>query len=287
MSEKTEMAIDRSQSLLLVLISLMGSSAIALSHRQAIAQAPNRAVSPNRAVTIYSAPPKIDPAFPESVKAAVLQAVATETRLQPDQFVLTQATPKIWSDGCLGLGPPAQMCTAVLVRGWEVRVMHRRQEWVYRTNSSGQAVQLDPAGSRLGQIIAPPADPIPTDQRPSALGKKAIFREIKSGGFAGISQEITLYKDGRLVQKGGSAAAEQVLRTLSKKEVKAFKKRLEKLHFGQFDGLRYPAPKGAADYFTETFANGQTTVQYADLNLEELPQDLQSAIQAWRSLTVP
>jgi hypothetical protein len=270
MSEKTEMAIDRSQSLLLVLISLMGSSAITLSHRQAIAQAPNRAVSPNRAVTIYSAPPKIDPAFPESIKAAVLQAVAAETRLQPDQFVLAQATPKIWSDGCLGLGPPAQMCTAVLVRGWEVRVMHRRQEWVYRTNSSGQAVQLDPAGSRLGQIIAPPADPIPTDQRPSALGKKAIFRE-----------------DGRLVQKGGSAAAEQVLRTLSKKEVKAFKKRLEKLHFGQFDGLRYPAPKGAADYFTETFANGQTTVQYADLNLEELPQDLQSAIQAWRSLTVP
>ncbi len=268
----------RSQSHLVLLVGLMGSSVIALSQYQMIAQAQNRAVSIDRAST------KIDPAFPDPVKAAVLQAVSATTRIRPDQFALTQATPKIWSDGCLGLGPPTQMCTAVLVRGWEVRVMHRHQEWVYRTNSSGQAVQLDPAGSRLGQVIAPPADPIPSNQRPSTLEKKAIFREIKSGGFAGITQETTLYKDGRLVQKS-SSAAEKILRTLSKKEVKAFKKQIEKLHFGQFDGLRYPAPKGAADYFTETLTNGQTTVQYADLNLEELPQDLQSAIQAWRALS--
>lgn len=275
------MAIARTQSLLLVLISLIGSSAISLSQRQVIAQAPNRTDSVRTAST------NVDPAFPDAVKTAVLQAVSAETRLQPDQFVVTQATPKIWSDGCLGLGPPAQMCTAVLVSGWEVRVMHQHQEWVYRTNSSGQAVQLDPAGSRLGQVIAPPADPIPTDQRPPTLDKKAIFRETKSGGFAGITQEITLYKDGRLVQKGGSTTGDKLLRKLSKADIKTFKKRIEKLRFGQFDGLRYSAPKGAADYFTVTLTNGQTTVQYADLNLEELPTDLQSAIQAWRSLSAP
>jgi hypothetical protein len=274
------MAMDRSK-LILVLVSLIGSSAIALSLVPAIAQAPNRAIP------ISPAGSKIDPTFPESVRAAVLQAVAAETKLQPDQFVLTQATPKIWSDGCLGLGPPAQMCTAVLVRGWEVRVMHQRQEWVYRTNTSGQAIQLDPAGSRLGQVIAPPADPIPADQRSPNLDKKAIFREIKSGGIAGITQEITLYKDGRVVQKGGSVSEEKILRTLSKADVKAFKKQIEKLQFGQFDGLNYSAPKGAADYFTITLTNRQTQVQYADLNLEELPQDLQSAIQTWRSLAIP
>jgi hypothetical protein len=279
MNRKAEMAIARIQSLLLVMVSLMGSSVIALSQRQVIAQAPDRANS------IYKASAKIDPAFPESVKAAVLQAVSAETKLPPDQFMLTQATPKIWSDGCLGLGPPAQMCTAVLVRGWEVRVMHRHQEWVYRTNSSGQAVQLDPAGSRLGQVIAPPADPIPSDQRPPTLEKKAIFRELKSGGFAGITQEVTLYKDGRVVQKGGSATGEKLLRKLSKAEIKSFKKRIEKLRFGQFDGLRYSAPKGAADYFMVTLTNGQTTVQYADLNLEELPNDLRSVLQAWQSLS--
>jgi hypothetical protein len=280
MNGKATMAMDRSK-LVLVLVGLVGGGAIALSLPSAIAQAPNRAVP------IYPAVSKIDPTFPESVRAAVLQAVAAETKLQPDQFVLTQATPKIWSDGCLGLGPPAQMCTAVLVRGWEVRVMYQRQEWVYRTNSSGQAIQLDPAGSRLGQVIAPPADPIPADQRSPSLDKKAIFREIKSGGFAGITQEITLYKDGRVVQKGGSVTGEKILRTLPKQEIKTFKKQIEKLRFGQFDGLRYSAPKGAADYFTVALTNGQTQVQYADLNLRELPQDLQSAIQAWRSLSVP
>lgn len=280
MNGKVTMAMDRSK-LVLMLVGLIGGGAIALSLPLAIAQVPNRAVPISAAVS------KIDPAFPESVKEAVLQSVATETKLQPDQFVLTQATPKIWSDGCLGLGPPAQMCTAVLVRGWEVRVMHQRQEWVYRTNTSGQAIQLDPAGSHLGQVIAPPADPIPANQRSPNLDKKAVFRENKSGGFAGITQEITLYKDGRVVQKGGSVTGEKILRTLSKKEVKTFKKQIEKLRFGQFDGLRYPAPKGAADYFTVTLTNGQTQVQYADLNLEELPQDLQSAIQTWRSLTIP
>jgi hypothetical protein len=271
----------RSHSILIMLVCWIGSSVIALNQLQAGAQVPNSVIP------IYPAPSKIDPAFPEAVKDAVLQAVAAKTSLQPNQFVLTQATPKVWSDGCLGLGPPAQMCTAVLVRGWEVRVMHQHQEWVYRTNSSGQAVQLDPAGSHLGQVIAPAADSIPTDQRPPALDKKAIFREIKSDGFAGITQEITLYKDGRVVQKGGSAKGEQLLRTLSKAEVRTFKKRIEKLHFGQFDGLRYSAPKGAADYFMVTLANKLTTVQYADLSLEELPQDLQSAIQAWRSLSAP
>jgi hypothetical protein len=58
------------------------------------------------------------------------------------------------------------------------------------------------------------------------------------------------------------------------------------LHFGQFNGLRYPAPKGAADYFMVTLSNGQTTVQYADLN-EDLPQDLQQVKQLWQALINP
>jgi hypothetical protein len=272
---------DRSKAFLLVLIGLMGGSAIALSQPRSIAQ------SPNRSIPIDAVQSQVDPSFPESVKEAVFQAVAAKTKLPSDQFVLTQATPKVWSDGCLGLGPPAQMCTAVLVRGWEVRVMHQHQEWVYRTNSSGQAVQLDPAGSRLSRIIAPPAEQIPADQRPPSLEKKAIFREIKSGGITGTTQEITLYKDGRLAQKISSAVGERILRTLSKTEVKGFKKQIEKLRFGQFDELRYSAPKGAADYFMVTLAHGQIVAQYADLNLEELPQDLQSAIQTWRSLVEP
>jgi hypothetical protein len=281
MNQKGSMAVNQFKSIFALLASVMGGCAIGLSQPLAIAQGPNREMPTN------SAPPAIDPSFPESVKEAVLQSVAKETGLQPDRFRLTQATSKIWSDGCLGLGPPAQMCTAVLVQGWEVRVANQRQEWVYRTNSSGEAVKLDPAGSRLSQTIAPPAEQTPSDRQPPRLEKKVVFREIRSGGFAGITQVTSLYRDGRLAQKSSSPGGERVLRTLSKAEVKAFKKRLEKLHFGQFDRLRYPAPKGAADYFNVTLSNGQTTVQYADINLEDAPQDLKLVVRAWQALTTP
>ena len=223
-------------------------------------------------------------ALPQSVRDAVLQAAANQTGHSLGQLVIAQASPRIWSDGCLGLGPSGQMCTAVLVRGWEVRVAYQHEEWVYRTNSSGDAIKLDPALARLGQMVAPPAEQILADQRPPRLDHKAVFRAIKTGGFAGINQETTLFKDGRLVQKDNRTGTVRVLRTVSKAELKAFTKQLERLHFGQFDGLRYGAPKGAADYFAITFSDKRTTVEYADINLESNPRDLQSVAKAWQSL---
>jgi hypothetical protein len=219
--------------------------------------------------------------LPDSVKEAVLQAASVQTGLKPEQLALTQAQSKIWSDGCLGLSPPEQMCAAVLVQGWEVRVAHQRQEWVYRTNASGREVRFDPAGGRLSQLVTPVAEQIPRDRTAQKWDKAIAFRATKTGGFAGVTEEITLYKKGRLEQKGGPGGV--VTRTLSKKAVKAFQKKLYQLNFGQFDGLRYPPPKGAADYFTVTLSNGQTTVQYADIERESLPKDLQAVIQLWQS----
>lgn len=253
---------------------LIGCSALSMGQQWAVAQTSQG--TPADATSAENV------ALPDAVRAAVLQAVATETGLPSNQFRLTQATPKTWSDGCLGLGPPAQMCTAVLVQGWEVRVMRQRQEWVYRTNSSGQTIKLDPAGAQVAQMIAPPAEQIPVSPRPIKFDKRVVFQETKTGGFAGITQVTTLYKDGRLIQT--SFGKSRLLHTLSKTEIRAFKKQLEKLHFGQFGGLSYPAPQGAADYFTITLRDGRTTVQYVDINFENAPQDLRLAVQAWHSL---
>jgi hypothetical protein len=231
---------------------------------------------------------QVDPSFPEAVKQAVLTFAAKQARVSSDQLTLERAIPKIWSDGCLGLSVGEKMCAAVLVKGWEVTVSYQRQEWVYRTNASGQAVVLDPTGGHLSRLVAPAAEQIPLDQLPSKLDKVIVFREIKSGGFAGLIQELTLYKDGRLVrqyQSGPTPPAEAVASVLTKAQMKAFKKQLEKLYFGQFNGLRYPAPLGAADYLTVTLSNPQTIVQYAELNLTELPPNLQGVIQTWQELT--
>jgi hypothetical protein len=78
-----------------------------------------------------------------------------------------------------------------------------------------------------------------------------------------------------------------LVRTVPKPQVKAFQQLLMSRHFGQFDGLRYPAPQGAADFFSYTLGNWQTTVEYAEIGSKELPRDLEQVIQAWRSLVSP
>jgi hypothetical protein len=230
---------------------------------------------------------QIDSAFPEPIGAAVLQATSVQASLPLEQLTLTQAIPKVWSDGCLGLAPPDQMCTAVLVRGWQVTVAHQRQEWVYRTSATGQKIVLDPAGSHLSRLIVPPAEQIPANQLPPKVDRSVVFREIRSGGFAGITEETRLYKDGRLMKGPFSKVPKPtdggLLRRLSRAKVKAFVRVLETYHFGQFDGLNYPALKGGADYFNITLGNWQTTVQYTSMS-KELPADLVQIQQAWRSL---
>lgn len=225
--------------------------------------------------------------LPDAVKMAVLQAASAQVGLPTQQFTLVRAVPKIWSDGCLGLAEPGQLCTAVLVKGWQVTLSANRQEWVYRTNTSGSAVKYDRATGRLSQLVRPPAETIPADQLPPKLERSAVFRQLKSGGIAGINQEIRLYKDGRLVQvqSGGQPkSAENLMRRLPKGEVKGFRKLLETIAFGQFDKLRYPAPGGTADYFTVTLSTRRITTQYVDIAQENLPRDLQIVIAAWQKI---
>lgn len=231
--------------------------------------------------------PETTPSLPESVKMAVLQAAATQTGIPFDQLAVTKALPKIWSDGCLGLADPGQLCTAVLVKGWQVTVSQNRREWVYRTNTSGNAIRYDPAGGRLAQLVKPVAETIPEDQLPPPLKRAVLFRQIRGGGIAGTTQAIKLYRDGRLVQVQDNRqekSSEKLIRRLPKGEVKAFKKLLEQRAFGQFDRLRYPAVPGMTDYFTVTLSTPQSTTQYVEDNRTELPQDLQVVIVGWQTI---
>lgn len=271
----------------LATIALGGSGAIA-SHQES---APSFPAIAQFLPVETSNPTPVDPTFPEPIGAAVLQAATVQSGLPADQLKIAKAQAKTWSDGCLGLAPPDRMCTAVLVRGWEVTVTHQRQEWVYRTSGTGEKIVWDPAGTRLSQLIVPAAEQIPLDRRPPKMERSVVFREIKSGGFAGITEEIRLYKDGRLVKhsplKTPKPADGTLIRTIPKPQVRAFQQLLMSRYFGQFDGLRYPAPQGAADYFSYTLGNWQTTVEYAEIGSKELPKDLEQVIQAWRSLISP
>ena len=229
----------------------------------------------------------VDGAFPDAVRVAVLQAAAAQSGIPLESLSITQAEPKLWSDGCLALGRPDEYCAAVLVRGWAVMVTHKRQEWGYRTNASGSVVLWDRAAGRLSQWVAAPADPLSPADRPVDLEKSVVFHEVQSGGLAGTIRTLTLYKDGRLVQTDPAdpEAEPEVQARLPKTAVKDFRKTLAALHFGQFDGLHYPAPTGAADGVQVTLSDRQTVVQFNDIALPEAPADLQQVVKVWRSLT--
>lgn len=51
-----------------------------------------------------------------------------------------------WSDGCLGLGGPAESCLAALTEGWQVEVMDTvtGQSYIYRTNLNGDSIRRSP-----------------------------------------------------------------------------------------------------------------------------------------------
>ena len=89
------------------------------------------------------APPAEQPQLSEAVRDTLLAAIATDQSVSVDQLQLLDATAQTWTDGCLGLAEPDEICTMALVEGWSVTVTHGEQTWTYRTDSSGEQIRLE------------------------------------------------------------------------------------------------------------------------------------------------
>jgi len=92
--------------------------------------------------------------LPKSVENAVLRDASRRLRIPISQLRIVQAERRQWPDGCLGLGGPGGVCTAVVVPGWQVTVEARQQRLVYRTDESGGNVRLDQAASQISALPA-------------------------------------------------------------------------------------------------------------------------------------
>lgn len=212
------------------------------------------------------------------LSTAVANAVLQDASQRSLRIV--QAERRTWSDTCLGLAPPGVFCAALAIPGWLVTVAVGQQSLVYRTDESGSNVRLDEAAS-LKPIT------IPESQLPPPLQAGVIFRAIASGGFAGLTTETSLLKDGRLIRvqdnRDGTTSQTQ-LSKISPEQVQQFEQLLEQQQFAQFNGLEYPPPKGAADYITITLTSLAGTTRYTDINQDLLPSSLQTVIKGWNQL---
>lgn len=81
--------------------------------------------------------------IPVPVQAAVLEAAARRTSRTVAEFKIVNAEQRDWSDGCLGIAEPDELCTQAITPGWLVVVTDGQRNWTYRTDDSGDRVKLD------------------------------------------------------------------------------------------------------------------------------------------------
>jgi hypothetical protein len=84
-----------------------------------------------------------NPTLPPEVQSAVFEDTVGRTSKTVDALRVVEAEPQNWTDGCLGLSKPEEICTQAIVPGWRVVVSDGIREWAYRTDDSGSLVKLE------------------------------------------------------------------------------------------------------------------------------------------------
>ena len=81
------------------------------------------------------------PLPPDSVSNSVLATAAQDLGLPRSDLSLQRVNEETWTDGCLGVGSPNEMCLQALIDGWQVEVVYDGQSWFYRTDATGSDVR--------------------------------------------------------------------------------------------------------------------------------------------------
>lgn len=79
---------------------------------------------------------------PDAV-TAVKKYVAEKSGVREGLVIVMTAYEKEWSDGCLGLGGPAESCIAMITPGYEVTVQVSGGTQTYRTNADGSQIRRE------------------------------------------------------------------------------------------------------------------------------------------------
>ena len=81
------------------------------------------------------------PAEPAAVAAR--KDLAAKLHVSEGSIVIMLVEEKTWSDGCLGLGGPAESCIAALTDGFRVELVSEGKTYVYRTDKTGASVRAE------------------------------------------------------------------------------------------------------------------------------------------------
>lgn len=227
--------------------------------------------------------------LPASIVDAVLAdaKVRAKSRIAISESNIVVAKQVRWRNSCLGLRSRRRYCAMRLVDGWRVTVKAGPESFVYHTNNRSR-VKFNASASRIiGDIGSSQALPIPRRELPAPLNRDAIFRQVSSGGFSGLTYQMVLLRDGRLMLSRLDDAndSSRAVWRISRSQVQRFQRLLQRSR-REFGNVSYPPSRGAADYRykTYTLTSDRGSVQYNDISRENIPKDLQVIVQAWDGL---
>ncbi len=86
----------------------------------------------------------------DRVAKAVIADVSKRTKIPTAKLKITQYSRQTWSNGCLGISKPDEICTQALVEGWRVVVAGNNRTWVYRSDRNGRIVRLESPKTSTG-----------------------------------------------------------------------------------------------------------------------------------------
>lgn len=79
----------------------------------------------------------------EPAAAIARKDLAAKLSVGEKSIVILQITDTTWSDGCLGLGGPAESCLQALVPGFKVEMLAKGKTYFYRTDKTGSIVRSE------------------------------------------------------------------------------------------------------------------------------------------------
>ena len=83
----------------------------------------------------------------DAITASAAAVLADKLGLTPDEITVLSAEPAEFSDACLGLGGPEEMCAQVITPGWIVMLSAGGQEYEAHTDETAVNVRVAEAGA--------------------------------------------------------------------------------------------------------------------------------------------
>lgn len=144
--------------------------------------------------------------LPLPVASAVRRDLFIRDRISPPTLKIMDYSPETWSNGCLDLPQPDELCTQALVPGWRVVVSNGETNWVYHTNSNGRLLRLAETNT-----VTNPSTDLPVSVKNAVL--QAASKRLKRPTFqlTIIEAQPRTWSDGCLGLGGANELCLQAL----------------------------------------------------------------------------